>query len=88
MRIAVDAMGGDKAPEVVVEGAVLAAREYPIDVLLVGTQTTLEELLQNYDLGKIKIQVINASQYVLMGEPLKMQFGRKKILLCTYALAL
>lgn len=78
MRIAVDAMGGDKAPEVVVEGAVLAAREYPIDVLLVGTQTTLEELLQNYDLGKMKIQVINASQYVLMGEPAQDAVRKKK----------
>jgi fatty acid/phospholipid biosynthesis enzyme len=38
IKIAVDAMGGDKAPAVEVEGAVLAAREYDVDVLLVGDQ--------------------------------------------------
>ena len=38
MRIVLDAMGGDYAPEVVVEGGVMAAREYGIEVVLVGPQ--------------------------------------------------
>src|SRR5215469_16642935 len=36
MRIAVDAMGGDHAPAEVVKGAAMAAREYGIDISLVG----------------------------------------------------
>ena len=36
MLIAVDAMGGDHAPQVNVDGAVAAAREFGIDCLLVG----------------------------------------------------
>jgi glycerol-3-phosphate acyltransferase PlsX len=78
MRIAVDAMGGDKAPEVIIEGSLLAAREYPIEILLVGPQATVNELLNKHDLSKIKIQVINASQYVLMGEPAADAVKKKK----------
>ncbi len=42
MRIAVDAMGGDAGPPVTVEGAVGAAREYGLEVTLVGDKATLE----------------------------------------------
>ena len=38
MRIAVDAMGGDHAPEAIVSGAVAAARELGVDVVLVGPE--------------------------------------------------
>jgi len=68
MRIAVDAMGGDNAPGVVVEGSILAAREYPFEILLVGPQAILEGYLKNYNIGKEKISLINATQYVLMDE--------------------
>lgn len=69
MRIAVDSMGGDKAPELVIEGAVLAAREYPIEVLLVGPQEIIEKHLGKFNLSKEKIQIIHASQIVSMDEP-------------------
>ena len=36
MKIIVDAMGGDNAPDVAVRGAALAAKEYGEDILLVG----------------------------------------------------
>jgi glycerol-3-phosphate acyltransferase PlsX len=38
MKIVVDAMGGDHAPAVVVEGAVLAAREFGVEIVLVGRE--------------------------------------------------
>ena len=41
MRVAVDAMGGDNAPAVEVEGAVMACREFGIPVTLVGDRTSL-----------------------------------------------
>ncbi len=69
MRIAVDAMGGDNAPGVVVEGSILASREYPFEILLVGPQTILENYLKNYNISNEKITLINATQYVLMDEP-------------------
>ena len=42
MRIAVDAMGGDHAPQVVVEGALSAVRELGVEVALVGLQQAVE----------------------------------------------
>ena len=42
MKIAVDAMGGDYGPAVVVEGAVTAAREFGVTVVLVGDRPAIE----------------------------------------------
>ncbi|MFA5100568.1 MAG: phosphate--acyl-ACP acyltransferase, partial [Candidatus Omnitrophota bacterium] len=38
MKIVVDAMGGDHAPEVVIEGTIAAIKEYGVDAVLVGDQ--------------------------------------------------
>ena len=48
MRIAVDGMGGDFAPEAVVEGAALALREYGVDVTVVGRPESLQPLCEMY----------------------------------------
>jgi glycerol-3-phosphate acyltransferase PlsX len=45
MKIAVDAMGGDSAPEVVVEGAVAAAREFGLHQVLVGSREAVQPIL-------------------------------------------
>jgi glycerol-3-phosphate acyltransferase PlsX len=42
MRIVVDAMGGDHAPAVVVEGAVLAAREFGVEIILTGREDEVQ----------------------------------------------
>jgi len=78
MRIAVDAMGGDNAPTAVVEGAVLAAREYQVEVLLVGQQELIKEHLSNYNYETGKIEVIHASQVVLMDESATEAVRRKR----------
>ena len=36
MKIIIDAMGGDNAPGEIVKGAVMAAREYNVDIILTG----------------------------------------------------
>jgi glycerol-3-phosphate acyltransferase PlsX len=66
-KIAVDAMGGDHAPGVVVEGAILAARDFGIDLVLVGAQEAIEQELAKHP-GAPKIPVIAASQMVPMHE--------------------
>lgn len=78
MRIAVDAMGGDNAPAAVVEGAVLAAREYQVEVLLVGQQEAVDRDLRNHDLGGGSVEIIPASQIVEMDEPAVDAVRRKK----------
>jgi glycerol-3-phosphate acyltransferase PlsX len=68
MRIAIDAMGGDKAPDVVIDGSILAANEYSLEVFLVGPKAMLEDQLRSRELKKAKIEIINATQAVLMDE--------------------
>jgi fatty acid/phospholipid biosynthesis enzyme len=44
-RIAVDAMGGDRAPEEIVAGAILAARECDAEIILTGDEARIRPLL-------------------------------------------
>ncbi len=66
-KIAVDAMGGDHAPRVVVEGAVLAAQELGVEVALVGQKEVVEEELGQHG-GAPKVEVVPATQSIAMHE--------------------
>ena len=46
MRIIIDAMGGDNAPQEIVKGAVRAHRELGVDVTLVGREDAVRECLR------------------------------------------
>src|SRR5690554_4944287 len=46
VRIAVDAMGGDHAPEAVVYGAAAAVNDFPVEVILVGNESEVAPLLR------------------------------------------
>jgi glycerol-3-phosphate acyltransferase PlsX len=68
VKIAVDAIGGDHAPRVVVEGAQLAVGSGfdPEAILLVGQEDELRPLMDQADLSGVEI--LNASQVVAMDE--------------------
>lgn len=69
LKIVVDAMGGDQAPRVEVEGAVQAAREYGLGIILVGRQDVLRrELAQHEDAGLLPIEVAHASKVISMSD--------------------
>lgn len=69
LPIAVDAMGGDHGPKVVVEGAVMAARRDGIPSIIVGNQEEIEPLLKGYALSdRSLISVHHASQFIQMDE--------------------
>ena len=55
MKIILDAMGGDNAPQAPVEGAVLAAERYGCDIFLTGDEARLSALLQGRGAGHITI---------------------------------
>lgn len=55
MKIILDAMGGDNAPQAPVEGAVLAAERYGCDIFLTGDEARLSALLQGRGSGHITI---------------------------------
>lgn len=70
MNIAIDAMGGDFAPRVNIEGAKLALSQLePNDKLtLFGDQDQLNPLLQEFDIEQSRIELVHASEVIEMGE--------------------
>ena len=80
MKIAVDAMGGDHGPSVVVEGAVAAVRELGAAIILVGDSATIEQELRRLGANDAAggIEVRHASQFVGMGETPSHALRRKR----------
>src|SRR6202046_2693007 len=76
--IALDAMGGDHAPRAEVEGAILAARELGVRVLLVGLEAPVRQELNRYKIGKLPIEVVNAADVITMEDLPSHAFRRKK----------
>ena len=66
MRVAVDAMGGDNAPAIEVEGAVAAVREFGIPVTLVGDTERLQLELERCGGRGLDILLHHASEVVEM----------------------
>ena len=67
LTIAVDAMGGDHAPQSEVDGAVRAARDLGVKVILVGQEGVVRrELAQYQDHGDLPIEVLHASERITM----------------------
>ena len=78
MRVALDAMGGDYAPHVTVEGSVLAARSSKVEIILVGREAELRAELAKYDTKKLPISVYNAQEVIGMDEPPAQAVRQKK----------
>jgi len=78
MKIAVDGMGGDKAPAVVVEGALEASAETSHEIVLVGDETTLRNELARHGPLPRNISVRHAAEVVGMGEPATTSIRKKK----------
>lgn len=68
MRIALDAMGGDLAPKAIVEGAVAAARDFNIEVVLVGLKDIVEAELATHETAGLAIRVEHAPEVITMDD--------------------
>jgi phosphate acyltransferase len=68
VKIALDAMGGDLAPKATVEGAVLAARDFGIEVVMVGDGEILAHELADHDAANLPIRIEHAPEVVLMDD--------------------
>jgi glycerol-3-phosphate acyltransferase PlsX len=76
--IAVDAMGGDAAPRVAIDGAVAAARHFELGVALVGPQAALErEIARHPDLDPARVRLVDAPEMIGMEEPPAASLRRK-----------
>jgi len=69
VTIAVDAMGGDNAPRVEVEGAIEAARAYNVKIVLVGRDQVIRaELDRQGNWRTLPIEVVHASEVITMDD--------------------
>jgi glycerol-3-phosphate acyltransferase PlsX len=77
MKIAVDAMGGDFGPKATVPGAMRAAEDFGLDILLVGLESVIRREIDRTELKKSRISVIDAPDAIGMGDSL-LAFRKKK----------
>ena len=69
MKIAVDAMGGDRAPAEIIKGTIQAVQKYPCEVVLVGDEEKIRAILSEESGGKnFPITIQHASEVIQMGE--------------------
>jgi glycerol-3-phosphate acyltransferase PlsX len=69
VRIAIDAMGGDHAPQPIIDGALAAARHLQIGLTLVGDPMSIrQELARHRDAGSLDVQLVDAAEHVSMAE--------------------
>ena len=68
MKILVDAMGSDHYPQPDVAGAVQAAREYGVEIVLVGNRDVVEPELARHELSGLQVSTVHASQVIEMQE--------------------
>jgi glycerol-3-phosphate acyltransferase PlsX len=78
LRIAVDAMGGDHAPDAIVSGALMAARRLQIGLLLVGDRGVIaREVARHPGAGALDLEILHAPECIGMAEPAAAAWRRK-----------
>lgn len=88
VRVALDAMGGDKAPGEIVLGAVQAAREYGVGVYLVGREEAIRAELAKHNTTDLDLPIVHTDEVIEMDEHPANAVRRKKNASMTLALQL
>ena len=79
MKIAIDGMGGDHAPQAVVEGVVQALKEFEgVEMYITGPENIIAEELKKYDYPKDRVKIIDATEVITTNEHPVMAVRKKK----------
>lgn len=78
MKIAIDAMGGDNAPEAVVSGSIQARDEYNLDIILSGRESEIKKVLEKNTSNFNNIELINAEDVISNDDKPVLAIRRKK----------
>lgn len=78
MKIIIDAMSGDNAPEAIVSGCVMAAREFGQEYILVGKETVIKQLLAKENAEDLSISIRHAEDVIDMHDDPATAVRRKK----------
>ena len=68
MKVVVDGMGGDNSPQAIVEGCVLAQKEYGMNIIITGPKELIEAELAKYEYNKDAISVVDAREVISTNE--------------------
>jgi phosphate acyltransferase len=80
IRIAVDAMGGDHAPEGIIAGAMMAARRQQVALLFVGARGIIErEIRRHPGASAMDLEILDAPERIEMAEPAAAALRRKPL---------
>jgi phosphate acyltransferase len=80
MRIGLDIMGGDFAPQAPLDGVRLACEELPagIHFVLIGDSEIINDFINKHDLDRSRIEVVHTSEVIEMGESPTKAISQKK----------
>ncbi len=66
VKIALDAMGGDYAPQEIVAGGVMAVKELEVEVVLIGREDEIRKELENHDTSGFPLSVVHTDEVIEM----------------------
>ncbi|WP_160675689.1 phosphate acyltransferase PlsX [Clostridium sp. C8-1-8] len=79
MRIAIDGMGGDNAPSAIVEGCVMALKEFnDVEIVITGPEDVITGEFSKYDYDKSRVTILNATEVIGTNEHPVMALRKKK----------
>ena len=78
MKIAIDAFGGDNAPDEVVKGAVAAVKEYGVDLILTGQEKVIRECAEKNGVSLQGMEIVDCPEVIEMCDEPAMSIRRKK----------
>ena len=79
IKIAVDVMGGDYAPQQIIKGSIDGAKKYNAAVILVGNNEVIQKELNKHDISGLSIEIVHTDEFLIEGE--KQEIIDKKIAL-------
>ena len=68
MKLALDAMGGDKAPKEIIKGAVAAVKKFPCEIVLVGDEGKIQSVLEGENVKNLPLKIRHAGEIISMRE--------------------
>jgi glycerol-3-phosphate acyltransferase PlsX len=79
MKIAIDGMGGDNAPSAIVEGCVMALKEFnDVEIVITGPEDVITGEFSKYDYDKSRVTILNATEVIGTNEHPVMALRKKK----------
>lgn len=78
MKIMVDAMGGDNAPEMIVKGALLARDEFDVSIVLSGKEDIIKKYIEAETKDYRNIEILNAEDVITNDDKPVLAIRRKK----------